>query len=472
MGYKFEFEIKNFGPIEYGKIELRPLTLVIGPNGSGKSYIAMLIQSIFDSHTRSGENMPVYLDSIINIISNEDFAKPYLNKFPDLAKRLEEFKSKEKIPFESIEPLIETIFKALYEDRLSQELIYAFSSPLDDLIQIGKESFQIKTIMGSYSASMNYKKGDKLILREHTPVNTNLEDDQKKFIISQLDKIDKPYLSSHSNSQAMLEFMISAIMIFGLRASEFLRISCRYLPAARSGIVLVRKKILTDEYKKNPFFGNKSNQDQLSGAVSSFIYNIHNLPEKKGPLNNLAKDFERELINGEIIKSVQDERMYPDIKYRYLDQCIPLHRASSTVSELTPIILYLKYIVKRGDVLIIEEPEAHLHPGNQLILAKYLVKLIRKGVRLIITTHSDYLLQKLNNFILQGAIKSRSCKDYLLSREVGAYVFEKSESDSYTINKLEVTKHDGISDRDFSKVVESLYEETVALKENLYSKEI
>lgn len=109
-----------------------------------------------------------------------------MNKFPDLAKRLEEFKSKEKIPFESIEPLIETIFKALYEDRLSQELIYAFSSPLDDLIQIGKESFQIKTIMGSYSASMNYKKGDKLILREHTPVNTNLEDDQKNSLLASL----------------------------------------------------------------------------------------------------------------------------------------------------------------------------------------------------------------------------------------------------------------------------------------------
>lgn len=471
MGYGFEFEIKNFGPINHGKIKLRPLTLFIGPNGSGKSYIAMLLQSIFDSHTRSAENMPMYLNSILNIITDDDFKNAYFDKFPDITKQLEEFKNKEQIPAESIESLIESIFRALYEERLSQEIIYAFSSPLDDLIQIGKESFRIKTIKGSYSACMDYKKGDKLILREHTPINANIGADQKKFIINQLNKIDIDSISSlPTNSKAMLELVISALMIFSLRASEFFRISCRYLPAARSGIILVRKKILTDEYKINPYFGNKPIQDQLSGAVSSFIYNIHNLPEKEGPFYDLAREFEDELINGEIVKSTPDGHIYPDIKYKYLDEYIPLHRASSTVSELTPIILYLKYIIKRGDVLIIEEPEAHLHPGNQLILAKYLVRLIRRGVRLIITTHSDYLLQKMNNFMVLGEIRPRQTKDYLLSKEVGAYVFEQSGLNSYDINEIEVSKEDGISDDDFSKVVESLYEETIALKEDLYSK--
>ncbi len=466
------FEIKNFGPIDYGKIELKPLTIFIGPNGSGKSYIAMLIQSIFDSHTRSTMNMPVLLGSIINNVSNENFTKAYLDRFPDLVRQLEEFKSKEQIPVESIEPLMDNIFKTLYEERLGQELVYAFSSPLDELVQIEKDFFEIKIDVGSYSACMVFKKGDKLTLTEHSPIKTNFEEPYKKSIIEALKRIDSKEISSLPHSfVAMLELSLSAIMIYNIMVPELSIYSCHYLPAARSGIILVRKKILTDEYKKNPYFDNKPSQEpQLSGAVSSFIYNIHNLPEKQGPLYDIARELESDLISGEIVKNIQEGHVFPDIKYKYLNNEIPLHRASSTVSELTPIILYLKYLVKKGDVVIIEEPEAHLHPRNQLILAKYLVRLIRTGVKLIITTHSDYLLQKMNNYVMHGEMEPKRTPDYLLPNEVGAYVFEESRPHYYKINKLEVIKGEGISDEDFSKVVESLYDEMIALKEDLRPK--
>ncbi|NEP42638.1 MAG: AAA family ATPase [Okeania sp. SIO2H7] len=48
----------------------------------------------------------------------------------------------------------------------------------------------------------------------------------------------------------------------------------------------------------------------------------------------------------------------------------------------------------------IEEPETHLHPSAQVAIAKLLAYLCNKGFRLVITTHSLFILYVLNNLIL------------------------------------------------------------------------
>ena len=59
------------------------------------------------------------------------------------------------------------------------------------------------------------------------------------------------------------------------------------------------------------------------------------------------------------------------------------------VSELAPLILFLKYLVRPGDLLILEEPESHLHPAAQRRLARGIVRLVNAGVKVLITTHSE-----------------------------------------------------------------------------------
>ena len=60
---------------------------------------------------------------------------------------------------------------------------------------------------------------------------------------------------------------------------------------------------------------------------------------------------------------------------------------------------------KSGDMLMIDEPELNLHPESQRKLAKLLVLLVNKGVRVFITTHSDYIIREFNTLLMFYARK-------------------------------------------------------------------
>jgi predicted ATPase len=252
---------------------------------------------------------------------------------------------------------------------------------------------------------------------------------------------------------------------------------CYYLPAARSGILQGHKALAAGLIRKAPYVGLEPLEiPRLSGVIVEFISTLLNLPDRKGPLYSFAQGLERELIKGEVIARSGGESPYPEIQYSFQATEIPIHRSSSTVSELAPLVLYLKYIVEPNCVLIIEEPEAHLHPQNQRLLAKYLVRLIRKGVNLVLTTHSEFLLEQLNNFILLSRIPAdgRASKyeygkdDFLAHDEVAAYAFSyDSQSNSHRVSQIEVSEEDGISQQEFTKIHETLYEETFKIQQEV-----
>ena len=50
--------------------------------------------------------------------------------------------------------------------------------------------------------------------------------------------------------------------------------------------------------------------------------------------------------------------------------------------------------------LIIDEPESHLDTANQIQLARLLARLVNAGTKVLITTHSDYIIKEINNLIM------------------------------------------------------------------------
>jgi len=72
-------------------------------------------------------------------------------------------------------------------------------------------------------------------------------------------------------------------------------------------------------------------------------------------------------------------------------------------SYILPIVV-AGLIAQQGEILIIENPEAHLHPKAQSRLAKFLARVSRCGVQIFLETHSDHILNALRIAVVDELI--------------------------------------------------------------------
>jgi hypothetical protein len=248
-----------------------------------------------------------------------------------------------------------------------------------------------------------------------------------------------------------------------------------YLPAARSGIMQSHRVIASSLVKRTTRVGLERFPEvpTMSGVIADFMERIILYEEDKGSndeMKHIAETLETEVLAGQV-RVKPSASGYPD--FRYLPQGtneeIRLSQSSSMVSELAPLVLFLRGLVNPGDTLIIEEPEAHLHPGAQADMAVILARLVRAGVRVIITTHSDWLLQEISNLTLEGLLEEETDEpvSWLLPDEVGVWHFQKDEP----VKEIPFKPREGISPEDYEDVAEGLYNRSVNLQQKLEKQE-
>ena len=85
---------------------------------------------------------------------------------------------------------------------------------------------------------------------------------------------------------------------------------------------------------------------------------------------------------------------------------------ASTLAEIPPPAAgvnteYEKFIVKKGELLIVDEPESHLHPALQVELIRQLANLVNEGKRVIVTTHSEWISEELANIVRRSKLEGR-----------------------------------------------------------------
>jgi len=116
-----------------------------------------------------------------------------------------------------------------------------------------------------------------------------------------------------------------------------------------------------------------------------------------------------------------------------------------------------------GETLIIDEPELNLHPNNQRKIARVISMIANRGVKVIVSTHSDYLVREINNLIMlksdfkskKDIIEKYNYDDNMLisGKEVNAYLFCKNG-----IDEMEIDEKEGIIAETFDSVINNLNE--------------
>ena len=186
-----------------------------------------------------------------------------------------------------------------------------------------------------------------------------------------------------------------------------------------------------------------------------------------GKLRGVADLLRDEVLRGEIEMKPSVPAGYPAVFYRSAktSRVLRLSHSSSQVSALAPLALFVRGVLRPGDLLIIEEPEAHLHPRAQAAIALTLIRLVRTGVHVIVTTHSDWFLQQLGNTIREGELEKLGERfdehaEVLRQEDVGVWLFQEN----MPVEEIPFNSIEGVEPQEYGDIAEELYNTTVNLR--------
>ena len=255
-----------------------------------------------------------------------------------------------------------------------------------------------------------------------------------------------------------------------------------YLPDGRAGLIQAWLLMASSTVKAHGCQSGNLKTLQLAGVAGDFLRTLQETvfagahgrmgigaPRGVHPkLKPALASLERDLLMGTISVSgnpSQDPTMY----YETGSLRIPVQHASSMVAELAPLYLWIERVLRPGDVLIMDEPEAHLHPENQRRIARVLVRLVNSGVNVICATHSSLILHQMSNHILAASASEKkrgelgfADDDMLKVDDIGGYLFRLCE-DGARIEPLEIDDTFGVDEDQFVKVAEEISRETYDL---------
>ena len=212
----------------------------------------------------------------------------------------------------------------------------------------------------------------------------------------------------------------------------------RELDFTKNQLVDLLQKMGDDKNRErvSPYFIINRTTSRYALPIKDNIDYTRSIPERRGDksefqgdkLSNNIKD----MMDGYYRASSDDLRFISKARGKGRSFNIPLHLASSSARGLSDLYFFLRHEARPGQLLIIDEPESHLDTANQILLARLLAQLVRTGLKVLITTHSDYIIKEVNNLVMlsqpfpdKAAVARKlgySAEEWISPESIRAYV--------------------------------------------------
>ncbi|MDX9748168.1 MAG: AAA family ATPase [Paludibacter sp.] len=425
-----KIQVENLGAIKNARINLdKPLTLFCGQNNTGKTYLAYIIYALTKLKVSKS---PLKLN-VSQLIEN-GFVELDLN-----IKELFDFKNRS---IDQIKLNLNTIF-GISEDVASQ-IFSDFSITFD----VDINNFNSKVISIDFDDILDINEQRLKIIKQVGSLRLRVElvedGDYKELINSEFMGI----IISSIIANKVVYYPISNAVIFSVERNSIFTFS-KELSLNRNLLIDQMQKLSKGD-KISPFDMLMNSTNRYPIAISdglSVSNDLQNIQKKNSEFYSFATEIEEDLLHGTLIVTKEGDMQFSSNRNK--GKKLPIHMSASIVKTLSSLVFYLKHIAEKSDLIIIDEPEMNLHPDSQRILAKVFAKLLNQGFRLLISTHSDYIIREFNNLIMTShnkpEIKELASKlgyntdESIQPEQVGCYYFHFPRSTSRQLNVVELS---------------------------------
>ena len=337
--------IDQLGRIRDSEILVSPLMVFSGESGLGKSYLALLCHYFFELLINTSRLNHFFVDNNIDfIVLSKDF-KDVGTALEIKKQDLETWMAKDAILY---------LRYMLGYDGISGQIEITLPESVPD------------TMAFTYKNEL-----------------TGLVDKEEIYTILSLGNLRFRIQEKTQLDESPFAFLLRFVLIDYIFGNYQKLDSTFVLPPSR-GPILTEQIIPT------------------TGMYSEFLSDmagLNRIKPRPDTASEIVLKLFRTILEGEVDK---EETTYI---YTTNDASMPVSAAAASIREIAPLqILAKKQDVSRCAILV-EEPEAHLHPLKQRMMADIIGALSHNGAIMQITTHSDYFLRRLNELIMFAKAK-------------------------------------------------------------------
>lgn len=450
-----KLSIQNLGVVETAKLEVGDLTIVCGNNNLGKTYVTYAFYGMLKYLRSAFSIIPISQKIVEDLIGNGEIVidlKPLLGEIPRLfkvasanySKNLAEVFAADKSHFENAKFSLEVAIpqQSLYKDISSESAFRRNGLKLGFTFVSSEMEVRISHV-GKVSETTD-------IPRDVLPIM--ISDAIRDYLIKPL--VPDVYISSTERTgvvsfQRELDFTRNRLLeLVGNRAKD------------------VTASILFSNFHSDYPLPVRDNVD--------FIRNLPNIAGREGVLAVRHPEILTAL--GDIIGGGYKATKDGFVSYMPSRGVkLRIAESSSSIRSLLDVAFYIRHVAKPDDIFMIDEPELNLHPSNQRKIARLLARLVNSGVKVFMTTHSDYIVKEINTLLLlkqQGegyrriAAEEKYAEEELLdASRVKVYVasscLEKKQGNTrksrcQTFSPASVTQNMGIEIESFDKTIDDM----------------
>lgn len=337
--------IDQLGRIRNSEIQVSPLMVFSGESGLGKSYLALLCHYFFELLINTSRLNHFFVDNNIdfNILAKD---------FKDVGTALE-IKKQDLEAWMAKDAILYLRYMLGY-DGISGQIEITLPESIPD------------TMAFTYKNEL-----------------TGLVDKEEIYTILSLGNLRFRIQEKTQFDESPFAFLLRFVLIDYIFGNYQMLDSTFVLPPSR-GPILTEQIIPT------------------TGMYLEFLNDmtgLNRIKPRPDTASEIVLKLFRTILEGEVNK---EETTYI---YTTNDASMPVSAAAASIREIAPLqILAKKQDVSRCAILV-EEPEAHLHPLKQRMMADIIGALSHNGAIMQITTHSDYFLRRLNELIMFAKAK-------------------------------------------------------------------